>query len=70
MVRSNIKNITSIEGNETIAEFLGVHENTITNWRKRGYAGLDFIEKLGTYPDSTLTEQDFINDYQNGIRRK
>ena len=70
MIRSNIKILTSIEGVQTIADFLGISQTTVSSWRTRGYASLKFIEKLGTYKDSNLTEQDFIKDYQNGIKRK
>lgn len=70
MVKSNIKKLTSLEGVQVIADFLGISQTTVSAWRTRGYASLKFIEKLGTYEDSELTEQDFIKDYENGIKRK
>jgi transcriptional regulator with XRE-family HTH domain len=69
MTKSNIKNITSIEGCKTIADYLGVSEATISAWRKRGYASLPFIAKLSNYADSHLTTDDFIDDITIAFRK-
>lgn len=70
MTKSNIKNITSIEGCKTIANYLGVSEATISAWRKRGYASLPFIKRLAQYEDSHLTIDDFINDVSTAFKKK
>lgn len=70
MKKSKIKEITSLEGCDTIANYLGVSEATISAWRKRGYASLSFIISLSDYPESNLTIDDFINDVSAVLKNK
>jgi hypothetical protein len=70
MSKSKIQEITSIYGCETIANYLGVSEQTISSWRKRGYASLPFIIPLSNYKESNLTIDDFIQDISNALKKE
>ena len=61
MVKSNIKRIVGLYGRGAIAKFLGVSEQTITNYCARGFVNNLRIEKLAEL-DKQFNREHFIND--------
>ena len=63
--KSNIKTFLYSHTLSAVKKYLGCSLQTLHNWQKRGYAQPSQIPKLAKFPNSIMTEAEFLQDIKD-----